>query len=86
MFDLSLSHYHDICHDIEDMIFYLRNNLDNTIIGGDFNCILSPRDSSSNSTHVCKALLDIFRNLDDVADITVWQKNIPIGICIPLKL
>ena len=47
----------------EDLIYYFRNNLDNSIIGGDFNCITSPRDSSSNSTHVSKVLLDNFRAL-----------------------
>ena len=40
----------------KDLIYYLRNNLDNSVIGGDFNCITSPRDSSSDSTHVCKVL------------------------------
>ena len=44
-----------------DLTYYLRNNLDNTIIGGDFNCITESRDSSSSSTHVCKALSENFK-------------------------
>ena len=47
----------------DDLIFYLRNSLENSIIGGDFNCITSNRDSSSNSTHVCKVLLENLRAL-----------------------
>ena len=47
-----------------DLIYYFRNNLDNSIVGGDFNCITSPRDSSSNSTHICKVLLDNFKSLN----------------------
>ena len=49
---------------LEDLTYYLRNNLDNAIIGGDFNCITSPRDSSSDSTHVCKVLKDNFDNIN----------------------
>ena len=45
------------------MIYYCRNNLDNAIIGGDFNCITTARDSSRNSTHVCKVLLENLRAL-----------------------
>ena len=47
----------------EDLVYYFRNNLDNTIVGGDFNCITSPRDSSSQNTHVSKVLVDMFRDL-----------------------
>lgn len=47
----------------DDLVYYFRNSLDNTILGGDFNCITSPRDSSSNSTHVCKVLLENLRAL-----------------------
>ena len=50
----------------KDLTYYLRNNLDNTIIGGDFNCITSPRDSSSQSTHVCKVLKDIFKKYNQL--------------------
>ena len=48
----------------KDLIYYLRNNLDNSVIGGDFNCITSPKDSSSDSTHVCKVLKDNFKGLN----------------------
>ena len=47
----------------DDLVYYFRNSLDNSIIGGDFNCITSQRDSSSKSTHVSKALLETFRSL-----------------------
>ena len=47
----------------DDLTYYFRNNLDNSIIGGDFNCITSSQDSSSGSTHVCKTLLNINRDL-----------------------
>ena len=48
----------------EDLIFYLRNNIDNTVIGGDFNCITSSRDSTSENTHICKALKDTFNSIN----------------------
>ena len=51
-----------------DLTYYLRNNSDNTIIGGDFNCITSPRDSSSSSTHVCKALSENFKKKLNMKD------------------
>ena len=41
----------------------LRNNLDNTIIGGDWNCILSQRDTESNHTNISKALLNLVNTL-----------------------
>ena len=52
----------------EDLVYYLGNNLDFSIIGGDFNCITSVRDSSSKSTHLSKVLLNNFKglNLKDV--------------------
>ena len=52
----------------EDLVYYLRNSLDFSIIGGDFNCITSLRDSSSKSTHLSKVLLNNFKglNLKDV--------------------
>ena len=39
-----------------EILFYLRNNLSNTILGGDFNCVLSKRDTESDSVHISKAL------------------------------
>ena len=47
----------------DELTYYFRNNLDNSIIGGDFNCITSSRDSSSESTHVCKTLSNINKDL-----------------------
>ena len=46
-----------------DMIYYLRNNLDNSIIGGDFNCVTSQRDASSNSVHISNGLSNMVRDL-----------------------
>ena len=45
-----------------ELIFYLRNNLQNTFIGGDWNCVLSERDTSSENTMVSKSLLHVVRN------------------------
>ena len=47
----------------EELLFYLRNNLNNVILAGDWNCILSKRDSTSDNTHVSKELLNIVRQL-----------------------
>ena len=47
----------------EDLMYYLRNNLQRTIIGGDFNCVISERDSSSENTKISKALLNTVRTL-----------------------
>ena len=51
-----------------ELIYYLRNSLQNTYIGGDWNCILSERDSNSDNIRVSKALLNMIRtlNLKDV--------------------
>ena len=46
-----------------DLLYYLRNNLNNTIVAGDWNCVLSERDSTSKNTPVSKKLLEITRNL-----------------------
>ena len=48
----------------EDILYYLRNNLSNTIICGDFNCILNKRDKSKNGTcPISKSLSSIVYNL-----------------------
>ncbi|CAL4118487.1 unnamed protein product, partial [Meganyctiphanes norvegica] len=49
-------------------LYYLRNSLQNTFIGGDWNCVLSERDKSSDSTTISKTLLHMVRtlNLKDV--------------------
>lgn len=46
-----------------DILFYLRNNLNNTILGGDWNCVLSQRDTESSSTHISKALTYMIRSI-----------------------
>ena len=46
-----------------DLLYYLRNNLNNVIIGGDWNCVLSRRDTESNSVHISKALTNTIRGL-----------------------
>ena len=48
----------------DETIYYLRNNLSNTILCGDFNCILNKRDKSKNSTcPLSKSLLSTVTNL-----------------------
>ena len=47
----------------EDLIYYLRNNIQNSIIGGDFNCVLSQRDTSTGNANISKALLNTIRTL-----------------------
>ena len=58
----------------DELTYYFRNNLDNSIIGGDFNCITSSQDSSSDwSTHVCKTLFNI--NRDHTQKDARWLHN-----------
>ena len=48
----------------QDILYYLRNNLSNTIICGDFNCILNQRDTSKKgSCPISKGLLSTVNNL-----------------------
>ena len=47
----------------EDLLYYLRNNINNVILGGDWNCVLSPRDCQSQNIQVSKALLNVVRSL-----------------------
>ena len=44
-----------------EILYYLRNSLQCTFIGGDWNCVLSDRDSTSNHFSVSKALLNTVR-------------------------
>ena len=46
-----------------DLLFYLRHNLNNVILGGDWNCVLSRRDTESDSVHVSKALTNTIKCL-----------------------
>ena len=51
-----------------EILYYLRNSLQSVFIGGDWNCVLSDRDTTSNNFSVSKALLNTVRtlNLKDV--------------------
>ena len=40
-----------------ELPYYLRNNLQNTYVAGDWNCILSERDTNSDNVVVSKSLL-----------------------------
>ena len=46
-----------------DIIYYLRRQLNNTIIAGDWNCVISKRDSTSSNRHVSKSLTTTLRTL-----------------------
>ena len=46
-----------------DIIYYLRRQLNNTIIAGDWNCVISKRDSTSSNCHVSKSLTTTLRTL-----------------------
>ena len=47
-----------------EMVYYLRNNLQNTFIGGDWNCVLSDRDTTSDNFAISKSLLNTVRSLN----------------------
>ena len=46
-----------------DLLFYLRNNINNIVLGGDWNCILTERDCQSKNIQVSKSLLNIIRSI-----------------------
>ena len=46
-----------------DLLYYLRRNLNKTIIAGDWNCVIGKRDSTSSNCHVSKALTSTIRTL-----------------------
>ena len=49
----------------EEMLYYLQNNLDNTFLIGDFNCIISPKDSTSTASYLTsESLKNIVNNLN----------------------
>ena len=49
----------------QDILYYLRNNLSNTIMCGDFNCVLNQRDKSKKgSCPISKGLLATIKNLE----------------------
>ena len=47
----------------EDLLYYLRNNLNNVILGGDWNCVLKERDCQSRNIHISKALSNIVNSV-----------------------
>ena len=47
----------------DELTYYMRNNFENTIVAGDWNCVLSQRDTRSINSHISKALLNIIRTL-----------------------
>ena len=58
--------YHQEREDLfkNELVYYLRNNLSNSIILGDFNCITSSKDSTSKgSCPLSKSLQNIVNNL-----------------------
>ena len=46
-----------------DILYYLRRNLSKTIVGGDWNCIISKNDSTTNNCNISKALTTLVREL-----------------------
>ena len=49
----------------EEMLYYLQNNLDNIILAGDFNSIISDKDSTSNASYLkSECLKNICNNLN----------------------
>ena len=46
-----------------DLPYYLRNSLRNTIIGGDFNCVLSERDTEAKKATISKSLTNMVRTI-----------------------
>ena len=60
----------------EEILYYLRNNLSNTIICGDFNCIVNKRDKSKNGTcPLSKSLSSTVSNLNlkDIWDLLKYN-------------
>ena len=61
----------------EKLIYYLRGNCENLILGGDFNCVISPRDvSSGNDSLVSKALMNLIKQVG-FKDITKGYHKLP---------
>ena len=46
-----------------DLLFFLRNHLDKTILAGDWNCIISNRDSESRTMQISKTLTNLIRQV-----------------------
>ena len=58
----------------QDILYYLRNSLSNTIVCGDFNCVLNQRDTSKKgSCPISKGLLSTVNNLGFKIEINMKQ-------------
>ena len=61
----------------EEMLYYLQNNLDNTLLVGDFNCIISPKDSTSNASYLnSDNLKNICNNLNLYDAHNIYNKGL----------
>ena len=68
-----------------EILYYLRNNLNNTILGGDFNCITNVKDKSKNGTCPVSRglqstvnnlnLKDIWHTCNDNVEFTYFREN-----------
>ena len=47
----------------KDLLYYLRGDIGNIILGGDYNCVIAKRDSSSKNVHISKGLSNIIKSL-----------------------
>ena len=47
----------------EELLYYVRNNINNVILGGDWNCVLSNRDCESSNIHISDGLRKIIRSI-----------------------
>ena len=47
-----------------ELLYYLRNSLRDTYVDGDWNCILSKRDTNSDNAVISKSLLNVVRSLN----------------------
>ena len=60
---------------LNDMLYYLRNNLRNVIIGGDWNCITSKRDCSSYDNQLSSEALQKVKNELQLKDVWLLTNN-----------
>ena len=61
----------------EEMLYYLQNNIDNTLLMGDFNCIISPKDSTSNASYLnSENLKNICNNLNFYDAHNIYNKGL----------
>ena len=54
----------------QKILYYLRHNVENLVFGGDFNCVVSPKDTSStNDRLVSNSLSNLIKSVG-IKDIT----------------